>query len=322
MASRYPPFRCIEAFVAAAQALSFTEAASSLRITVPAVSRRIQTLETDLGVRLFRRGHRAVTLTPAGESYLKKLLPALGTIREASDSLRATPRRRSLKVSLPASLAAHWLVPRLGAFQARHPGIQVELETVVDDVALDRAEVDVAIQLGTGHWPGFHADLLFEVDAYPVCSPALADEMLRTPHDLEHCTLLGSSQIPELWPTWLRAAGQQPLGRYRYVAYDNLQLLYEAAATGLGVAIAVDVMARPLLASGRLAEPFSLRTKLSRSYYVICRATDTARLPIHNFRMWLLEEAAMWNSGPKMSLQSSAPSSPSAETVRSPVVVG
>ena len=167
MASRYPPFRCIEAFVAAAQALSFTEAASSLRITVPAVSRRIQTLETDLGVRLFRRGHRAVTLTPAGESYLKKLLPALGTIREASDSLRATPRRlwpmRLFRTAVAAllllSLGLLHAADRLNQDSAARSGLGLPHWTAEAQQAADimggdpasRQYIAICLVAGNGH---------------------------------------------------------------------------------------------------------------------------------------------------------------------------
>src|SRR5258708_39506122 len=113
MGKRMPPFKSIEAFVVAARALSFTDAACALHLTVPAVSRRIQSLETELGVPLFHRKHRALELTDVGASYLSRLAPAIETIRHASDRLRGHSHGHSLKVSLPASLAANWLVPRL-----------------------------------------------------------------------------------------------------------------------------------------------------------------------------------------------------------------
>src|SRR6266850_2703271 len=102
MGNRMPPFKSIEAFVVAARALSFTEAASRLHLTVPAVSRRIQALETELGVPLFQRTHRTLRLTDAGETYLSNLAPALDMIRGASDRIRGKSRRHSVKISLPA----------------------------------------------------------------------------------------------------------------------------------------------------------------------------------------------------------------------------
>src|SRR5215469_4314987 len=104
-AHRLPPFKSIEAFVVAARALSFTEAAATLHLTVPAISRRIQVLESELGVMLFDRTHRTLRLTDAGEAYLARLAPAVDAIRRASDAVREDARGQSLKVTLPASLA-------------------------------------------------------------------------------------------------------------------------------------------------------------------------------------------------------------------------
>jgi LysR family glycine cleavage system transcriptional activator len=168
MGHRMPPFKAIEAFVVAARTLSFTEAASRLHLTVPAVSRRIRALETELGVVLFERAHRVLRLTTAGEAYLAHLAPALETIRRASDELRGEPRGRSLTVNLPASLAANWLVPRLRGFHASHSDIEVELRSMNGHTDLG-SEADLAIWPGPGNWPGLRAERLLEMDAYPVC---------------------------------------------------------------------------------------------------------------------------------------------------------
>ncbi len=148
MTSRMPPFKSIEAFVVAARALSFTEAALTLNITVPAVSRRIQALESDLGVPLFQRNHRTLKLTQAGESYFFNLEPAIGAIRRASQDIRVAARPRSVKVDLPASLAANWLVPRLHHFHARHRGVHVELESAGKHTELQSARQCPALNEG------------------------------------------------------------------------------------------------------------------------------------------------------------------------------
>src|SRR5258708_16916187 len=103
MTVRLPPFKSIEAFVVAGQVQSFSAAATMLHITVPAVSRRIQALETELGVRLFDRAARRLTLTQSGESYLFRLAPAIEAIRGASERIRGESRHNSVKVRLPPS---------------------------------------------------------------------------------------------------------------------------------------------------------------------------------------------------------------------------
>jgi len=292
MTHRMPPFRSVEAFVVAARALSFTEAAATLHLTVPAVSRRIQVLETELGVALFERTHRALQLTAAGESYLAHLAPALETIRRASDGLRGETHGHALIVSLPASLAANWLVPRLPAFHAAHSGIEVELRSMNGHNDLDSSHADLAIWPGPGNWSGLRAERLLDMDAYPVCG---AEYLARHPElravdNLAACPLLAIAGQPEQWPAWLRAAGVSGTARVRQ-AFDNFHLLYRAAASGLGVALGVDVIVRPYLEQRQLVRPFDVSVKLSRGYYVVSRRNDWTQRPVSTFREWLLGQA-------------------------------
>jgi LysR family glycine cleavage system transcriptional activator len=292
MGHRMPPFKSIEAFVVAARALSFTEAASRLHLTVPAVSRRIQVLEAELGVPLFERTHRALQLTAAGESYLAHLAPALETIRRASDGLRGETNGRSLTVSLPASLAANWLMPRLQSFQAAHRDVQVELRSMDGHEDLDSSDADLAIWPGPGNWSGLRTERLLDMEAYPVCgADFLARQSeLRDARDLVGCPLLGIAGQPEQWPAWLRAAGIAGPARIEH-AFDNYHLLYRAAEIGLGVALGVDVIVRPYLDQGQLVRPFEVSVKLSKGFYLVCRGGDWAQRPVSIFREWLMAQA-------------------------------
>lgn len=293
MGYRLPPFKSIEAFVVAARALSFTEAAARLHVTVPAISRRIQVLESELGLALFERAHRALRLTAAGEAYLERLAPAIDAIRRASDSLREDARRQSLTVTLPASLAANWLVPRLPDFHAAHRGIHLELRSMDGHADLERSDADLAIWPGNGHWPGLRAEHLFDMDAYPVCNADFlaAHPGLRSVADLADCPLIGIVGPDDLWSAWLRAAGVAEPARIGQT-FDNFHLLYRAAASGLGVALGVDVIVRPYLEEGQLVRPFDASFKLPKAYYVVCRGSDWTQRPIRAFREWLFTQAA------------------------------
>src|SRR3981189_14576 len=177
MGKRMPSFKSIEAFVVVARALSFTEAASALHLTVPAVSRRIKNLETELGVSLFHRKPRALQLTEAGESYLSHLAPAIETIRHASDRVRGHSHGPSLTVSIPA----------------KHRGLQSEVQRINGSADLDASEADLAVWPGTGDWPGLRAQRLLDMDAYPVCGAEFlgAGPPLRSLDGLLQCPLLG-----------------------------------------------------------------------------------------------------------------------------------
>ena len=298
--TRLPPFKSIEAFVAAARSLSFSEAASALYITVPAISRRIQTLESELGVPLFQRNHRALALTPAGESYFCGIEPALDMIQRASHQVRARINARSVKVSVPASLAANWLLPRLPDFHATHCGLRVEIasigehgESAPERADLDKGEADIAIRLGDGHWPGMRTARLFDVAGFPVCSPALAEQHggLHSPSELAALPLLGIKGQPELWPEWFRNAGlDSPVRMHQ--EFDNLDLLYRAAVCGLGIALGLDVLVQPYLDDGKLMRPFNSQVRLSKSYCIVCQTADLSRRPVSRFRDWLRAQAA------------------------------
>ena len=298
MGKRMPSFKSIEAFVVVARALSFTEAASALHLTVPAVSRRIKSLETELGVSLFHRKPRALQLTEAGESYLSHLAPAIETIRHASDRVRGHSHSHSLKVSLPASLAANWLVPRLPSFHAKHRGIQIELQSMNGCADLDASEADLAVWPGTGDWPGLRAQRLLDMDAYPVCGADFlgAGQPLRSLDDLLQCPLLGIAGQEDFWPEWLRAAGVVGPARVQQV-FDNFHLLYQAAASGLGVALGVDVIVGPYLEASQLVRPFDVSFRLTKGYYVVCRSSDWTQRPIGTFRQWLMTQAGGSKTG-------------------------
>jgi len=298
MGKRMPSFKSIEAFVVVARALSFTEAASALHLTVPAVSRRIKSLETDLGVSLFHRKPRALQLTEAGESYLSHLAPAIETIRHASDRVRGHSHGHSLKISLPASLAANWLVPRLPSFHAEHRGIQIELQSMNGCADLDASEADLAVWPGTGDWPGLRAQRLLDMDAYPVCGADFlgAGQPLRSLDDLLQCPLLGIAGQEDFWPEWLRAAGVVGPARVQQV-FDNFHLLYQAAASGLGVALGVDVIVGPYLEASQLVRPFDVSFRLTKGYYVVCRSSDWTQRPIGTFRQWLMTQAGGSKTG-------------------------
>jgi LysR family transcriptional regulator, glycine cleavage system transcriptional activator len=288
------PLRSIEAFVVTARTLSLTKSALILNLTVPAVSRRIQILERDLGMQLFQRLPRGLSLTDAGEKYFAALGPSWATVCNATEAARVMGRRRSVKISVMPTFAANWLVPRLVRFHTRHTQTAIELETSSEFVDLEaRLDLDCAIRLGRGPWPGLDTQCLLPVDAYPVASPEyLANKRpLRAPVDLQNHTLIGSLHQPDFWPEWFRGVDLDS-GQSNYRNFDNLQLVYEAAAGKLGIAIGLDPVVQPYLVSGRLVRVCQTDVRLSRSFYLVRRLPDrTSARALQIFRDWLFREA-------------------------------
>ncbi len=286
MPARLPPLGAIEAFAAAARTLSFTDAARELNLTASAISRRVAQLEHTLGVSLFHRITRGLRLTAAGETYLAAIAPALDQLRAAGAALAPSARGGAVRLAVLPSFAALWLFPRLATLEAVHPGIDLRVSTVARAPDVTHDDVDLAVAIGTDDWRGWSSARLMAMRCRPVCAPSLR-KRLRTPADLEQHTLLGVSQPRGFWRRWCREAGLSPFPPRRTLRFDGLHLLYEAAASGLGVALAFDDLVAPYLADGRLVEPFDHSFVPDQAYYLLSRPGERRRA-VRAVRDWLL----------------------------------
>ncbi len=170
-----PPLHALRAFEAAARHLSFARAAVELNLTPSAISHQIRHLEESLGRRLFERRHRGLELTAVGRVYFPLVRGAFEQLAQATVLIGGTgPELRNvLTISCMPSFAMVWLIPRLPAFQAAHPAIEVRLDTSSRFVDFARDGIDVGIRFGTGQWPGVAAEFLFSETLFPICAPAL-----------------------------------------------------------------------------------------------------------------------------------------------------
>src|SRR5258705_6999087 len=143
---RLPPLDLLASFEAAARHLSFTHAGAERFITQSAMSRQIRTLEDDLGVALFRRRHRALSLTEHGLRLQATCTAALAQLRSVVSDIRAPSQREVLALTTTPGLAALWLIPRLPAFTRAHPGIDVRLHASFEQRDLRADGFDLAIR--------------------------------------------------------------------------------------------------------------------------------------------------------------------------------
>ncbi len=271
--SRLPSLRAVAIFVAAGRALSFTAAAKTVHLTPSGVSRRISELERELGVILFRRLNRRLELTAAGARYLETVGQAIDLIERASEAIRPSRRKTILRLSVLQSFASLWLLPRLATFKQARPDLDIELETSTELVDLTDDRFDAAIRFGRGRWPDLIAERLFETAVYPVVAPgtlACGGGVSRAA--LDKIVLFSISQAPDLWPQYLAGVGLRGYQPRRQQVFDNAQVMFEAVASGLGLALASDELVHAQLSSGRLVKPFSNPpVPLEQSYYLVCR---------------------------------------------------
>jgi LysR family transcriptional regulator, glycine cleavage system transcriptional activator len=312
MTVRLPPLNALRAFEAAARHLSFKRAAAELHVSAAAISHQVKALEDYLGVKLFERRNRGLKLTDIARAALPKVSEGFQSLAEGAEAMRAQDAAVTLLLSAAPAFAAKWLVPRLQNFIALHPGIDVRLsatiqtvddlraaaETTLEPVDIEPEAADVAIRFGSGNYPGFRVDKLLAVSLTPVCSPRLlADERsLHAPEALRHHTLLHDDTIGSLegqpdWAMWLKRAGVTDVNPARGPHFTHGALALEAAADGLGVALAMDVIAAGDIAAGRLVQPFELKVPLPSAYYVVSPESQADQPHVAAFRNWLLEEA-------------------------------
>ena len=172
--------------------MSFSRAAEELHVTPAAISHQIKSLESDLGVKLFRRLNRSLRLTEAGQACLPGLRDAFATLVSAVDRIRAKEDWNILTISAPPAFGARWLVPRIVEFRTANPQIQVRIDPAIRSMDPGRDSVDVAIEFSQGHYSGREAQRLFGQDVFPVCSPELltGPDPLKKPADLRKHTLI------------------------------------------------------------------------------------------------------------------------------------
>lgn len=232
-----PSLDALHAFEAAARLQSFKLAAAELHLTATAISHRIRKLEEDLGCPLFTRRVRAVTLTQAGQRLLSAVQSGLATIASAVADIRR-PTRHVVTLSLIPELAAHWLVPRLAAFQRQFPHIDLHVQASYEPVDLQAGAADLAVRYGRGPFPGLDATVLFEEHFAPVASPALKAGLKADPRQwpLIHMDWHHKA-LAQDWATWAHTAGLSPADMQGGLRYSDGSHAVQAAIAGHGVAL-------------------------------------------------------------------------------------
>ena len=293
-----PALDLLVGFESAARHLSFTKAGEELFLTQSAVSRQIKELEDQLGLALFQRRHRALSLTEAGHQFYAAAAQALSTMRSATDRLRAQAGRKALSVTTTHSFAALWLIPRLAGFTRDHPGVDVRItaETRVQD--LERDGLDLALRHGPASLAGPNAVRLFGEKVFPVCSPKLLRKKpLETPQDLKNHVLLQyddpEGRHPWLhWKTWLEVERMADLKPAATLSFSGYEQIIPAALAGHGVALGRSPLVKDLIRSGELVAPIKSSADPARAYFAIMSPNAAGRPEVSAFVEWLKGEAA------------------------------
>jgi LysR family glycine cleavage system transcriptional activator len=305
MAERSIPVRGIAVFEAAARAISFHAAAEELNLTPSAVSHQIRLLEETLGVKLFERVGRGVTLTAEGADYARSIRPSIRRLRAATNQIKARAKKgRALEVvriELPPSLAHCWLLPRLAELIAQQPGIDIRVNAQGSHLQGDRlpwptltdAPADLQIVYGDESLWADRAVHLFSEDFQPLCAPALLEpRALQSANQLLQHTLISTSRNAVTWEEWLNWQGidldETPVNTLQL---DPSHLAIEAAVSGMGFVLESSVLVQRPLAIGTLVAPFPNLSRPGLSYWLFAPAVRKAPSAVDAVIEWLRQAA-------------------------------
>lgn len=287
---RLPSLNALRAFEAAARHLNFRLAAEELGVTQGAVAQQVRGLERDLATQLFERLPGGLALTSAGRGYAAQLARAFAVIAEATSALRPQPLQ--LTISVTPSFASKWLIPRLPAFTAAHPQLDLRI-LASDSLANFQSDgVDIAVRQGRPPFgAGLVTDLLFPQDVVAVCSPKLRAAATAALDDAELAQLVLLHDGHDLWPEFIeRALARSMPPGMRSMRFNQTALALDAALAGQGLALASRFLVEPDLAAGRLVQAFTATMRGSLDFHVVSARKPRHPEPTAMVRSWLLAQ--------------------------------
>lgn len=264
----------LPAFEAAARHGSFVEAAQELHRSPAAISRQIRGLEEEIGLVLFERQHRRVSLSAEGAELLKSVELVMRLMDDALTALRPKPTGDAVRITTDLAFAHFWLLPRLGRLNTlvESSSFSVMASDSEGECLANRSDLPIAY--GNGVWFGYKAHHLMDEVIFPVCSPTYLDTLgcPQAPGDLLRGTLLDVEGGPSTWVAW-----NEWLGHFscrlsedaERIAFSSLPWSIQLAQDGKGVALGWKYLVDPLIASGQLVRPIPHEMQTGRGYYVL-----------------------------------------------------
>lgn len=285
------PLTALRSFEVAGRLQSFTLAAQELFISQAAISRQIRELEAALGRPLFKRGHRSVYLTSAGQALLAVLTPSFDAMGDCLDDLQvqAADDRSVVTISAEPSFAACWLMPRLSGFRNDHPTIDVNVdaEKRLTEFRVHGASLAIRHSLTASAWPRTESRHLAHSRIAPVMSPALVerDGLPTAPSDLLRYPLLHEDRR-DIWRLWFEVAGLPDVDTGQGLVYTDEGLTLQAALRGQGVALIEERFAAEDVGAGRLLRPFDISIPFG-AYWLVARRFDRLPTPAARLAGWI-----------------------------------
>lgn len=284
--------KAMEHFEAVARLGTVTKAAEELAVSPSAVSQQIATIETQLGVKLFRREKQRLVLTLDGDRMFQTVTQAFGAIRNARSAIAHGRDLRNLTIRVSPSFGVRWLGPRIGSFAAENPDWNIRVDATPDFSAFDTESVDFDLRYGTGAWSGLTVIPVMHDLVLPLCSPDYLARLRQVSNDpveqLAQARLIDSVKMLYRWDLWL-AGNRITLPNLTYpFRFDRSSMSIELAKQSIGIALDSVTLCLEELERGELV-PFSTRFEVIdfAAYWFVCPPRHLNRRVVKRFSDWL-----------------------------------
>ena len=266
---RMPPIQYLVAFAAAAQHYSFKLAAKELNVSPSAISQQIKTLESHIGLPLFNREKRALTLTHAGESFY---LVALQTLNQYESGFTQFAQRYfsdTLKVSMIPYIANEVVIPRLHEFHQQYPELNLIVETSMQLENLELKDLDGAIRFGLPPWGQNDAQLISPAYTSLMASQAYLDKHItKSPIDWTQQTLIHSRSNINDWQRFMSESGLLFTPK-KELYFDSYDAGIRAAEEGLGITIGALPICNRKIIEGKLVALAKNPVVMKEAFYFV-----------------------------------------------------
>jgi len=292
-----PDLKNLQAFEAVGRLGGYKAAAEELNLTPSALSHRVAALESALGETLFQPDGRSVALTQIGRTYLASVRQVFEQLNVATDQIKRRGVSGLFTVRVHPSIALYWLIPRLPRFLKKYPDLELQVITASSPADFSSSETDVAIDMVDLGDAGYVCDFLFSSrDVVAICSPQyakLASRELRAPRDLLKHKLIYSALRQNEWQTWFESLNIDFRPSHRAISVSSRDAAIEAAAAGMGVALASPPLVNVPLQREHVVELFRSTIKTGYHAYLITTQERAALPRVEAFRQWLTDDIAL-----------------------------
>lgn len=309
---RLPQLRGVQAFVVAAKHLSFKKAADELNVTPTAISHNIKSLEEELGVKLFNRLTRSLSLTNEGKVFAPLASEAFLKLHEAIIALSGSESNGPLVITTTKSFASNWLSNRAHRFREKYPQYSLKIDASDSVKEITSNNIDIAIRHGKGDYKGSHFVWVLNNFVVPVCSPDLLGaskgKKLKPENLLDFPLIVyewneDQEADDPTWEMWFALSGTSIEHANFVETYSDEHICLQAALDCRGIALCSTLSASSYLEAGTLVIPTNVDYFLKdKSYYLVCDKSQSSKHKIVAFQDWLLDEADRYRESPTASL--------------------